>query len=62
MIRSGAGPMLRMVVGVLMTQAIHMLDLMLTLCGPVQSVQAMLATTKLHKMDAENFRVSRAGI
>jgi len=41
--------------GVLMTQAIHVLDLMLSLCGPVQAVQAMLTTTRLHKMEAEDF-------
>ena len=41
--------------GVLITQAIHVLDLMLSLCGPVQSVQAMLATTAMHEMEAEDF-------
>ncbi|WP_319410745.1 Gfo/Idh/MocA family oxidoreductase [uncultured Cohaesibacter sp.] len=41
--------------GVLITQAIHVLDLMLYLLGPVRSVQAMLATTQLHDMEAEDF-------
>nr|WP_321445162.1 Gfo/Idh/MocA family oxidoreductase [uncultured Cohaesibacter sp.] len=41
--------------GVLITQAIHVLDLMLSLCGPVQAVQAMLTTTRLHKMETEDF-------
>ncbi|WP_316862094.1 Gfo/Idh/MocA family oxidoreductase [uncultured Cohaesibacter sp.] len=41
--------------GVLITQAIHVLDLMISLCGPVKSVQAMLATTRLHAMEAEDF-------
>ncbi|SNY92679.1 Predicted dehydrogenase [Cohaesibacter sp. ES.047] len=41
--------------GVLITQAIHVLDLMLSLCGPVRAVQAMLATTALHKMETEDF-------
>lgn len=41
--------------GVLITQAIHVLDLMLSLCGPVRAVQAMLATTHLHRMEAEDF-------
>nr|WP_321457840.1 Gfo/Idh/MocA family oxidoreductase [uncultured Cohaesibacter sp.] len=41
--------------GVLITQAIHVLDLMLHLFGPVKSVQAMLATTQLHDMESEDF-------
>ncbi|WP_319529772.1 Gfo/Idh/MocA family oxidoreductase [uncultured Cohaesibacter sp.] len=41
--------------GVLITQAIHVLDLMLSLCGPVKSVQAMLATTAIHFMETEDF-------
>lgn len=40
--------------GVLITQAIHTLDLMLHLCGPVTAVQALTATT-LHRMEAEDF-------
>ncbi|MFC0272233.1 Gfo/Idh/MocA family protein [Metabacillus herbersteinensis] len=39
--------------GVLMNQAIHDIDLMLWLMGPVESVQAM-ATTRLRKIEAED--------
>ena len=41
--------------GVLISQAIHTLDLMLSLTGPVSAVQAMVATTALHRMDSEDF-------
>ncbi|OCW58736.1 Gfo/Idh/MocA family protein [Hoeflea olei] len=41
--------------GVLITQAIHILDLMLSLVGPAESVQAFFATTRLHAMEAEDF-------
>ena len=41
--------------GVLITQAIHQLDLMLSLTGPVASVAAIAATTGLHRMQAEDF-------
>ncbi|MGV6847992.1 MAG: Gfo/Idh/MocA family protein [Marinibacterium sp.] len=41
--------------GVLISQAIHTLDLMLALAGPVTSVQAMTATTPIHRMDSEDF-------
>ncbi|MEP2031252.1 MAG: Gfo/Idh/MocA family oxidoreductase [Paracoccaceae bacterium] len=41
--------------GVLISQAIHTLDLMLSLTGPVTSVQAMCETTPLHRMEAEDF-------
>lgn len=41
--------------GVLISQAIHTLDLMLSLTGPVASVQALAATTAFHKMEAEDF-------
>ena len=41
--------------GVLISQAIHTLDLMLTLTGPVASVTAMVATTGFHRMEAEDF-------
>ena len=40
--------------GVLISQAIHTLDLMLALLGPVESVQASVATTRLHAMEAED--------
>ncbi|SFZ84219.1 Predicted dehydrogenase [Devosia enhydra] len=41
--------------GVLITQAVHSLDLMLSLCGPVAEVQAMAGTTGLHAMETEDF-------
>lgn len=41
--------------GVLISQAIHTLDLMLSLTGPVHSVTAMAATTGFHAMEAEDF-------
>lgn len=41
--------------GVLISQAIHTLDLMLSLTGPVTSVQAVCATTPFHQMEAEDF-------
>ena len=41
--------------GVLISQAIHTLDLMLSLTGPVSSVQAICATTPFHQMEAEDF-------
>ena len=41
--------------GVLISQAIHTLDLALSLTGPIQSVQAIAATTKFHEMEAEDF-------
>lgn len=41
--------------GVLISQAIHTLDLMLSLTGPVSSVTAMCATSGFHAMEAEDF-------
>ena len=41
--------------GVLISQAIHTLDLMLSLTGPVAGVQAVAATTSFHRMEAEDF-------
>ena len=41
--------------GVLISQAIHTLDLMLSLTGPVASVTALVATTGQHEMEAEDF-------
>jgi predicted dehydrogenase len=41
--------------GVLLTQAIHTLDLALWLFGPVTRVQAMARRTSLHQMEAEDF-------
>lgn len=44
--------------GVLITQAIHTIDLALSLTGLVTSVQAMTATTPLHRMEAEDLAVA----
>jgi predicted dehydrogenase len=44
--------------GVLITQAIHTIDLALSLVGPVLRVQAMTATTPLHQMESEDFAVA----
>jgi predicted dehydrogenase len=41
--------------GVLITQAIHTLDLMLSLTGPVAEVAAIAGTTALHRMATEDF-------
>jgi UDP-N-acetyl-2-amino-2-deoxyglucuronate dehydrogenase len=41
--------------GVLLTQAIHALDLMLSFTGPVESVAAIAATTGMHRMETEDF-------
>ena len=41
--------------GVLITQAIHTIDLMLHLCGAVTGVQAITATSAIHRMEAEDF-------
>lgn len=41
--------------GVLISQAIHTLDLLLTLAGPVRRVQALSARTRFHAMEAEDF-------
>jgi predicted dehydrogenase len=40
--------------GVLVTQAIHSLDLMRVLMGPVAEVRALAGTTRLHRMEAED--------
>ncbi|MBE3637587.1 Gfo/Idh/MocA family protein [Mangrovicoccus algicola] len=47
--------------GVLITQAIHAMDLALSLTGPVTRVQAMTATTRLHRMEAEDFAAAGLG-
>jgi len=44
--------------GVLLTQAIHTIDLALSLAGPVTRVQATVATTPLHQMEAEDYAVA----
>ena len=41
--------------GVLISQAIHSLDLMLSLVGDVSRVQAMAVRTRFHAMEAEDF-------
>lgn len=46
--------------GVLISQAIHVLDLMLSLTGPAHLVQSLTSTTRLHRMEAEDF--ATAGI
>lgn len=44
--------------GVMLTNAIHSLDLALSLTGPVARVQAMTATSLLHDMEAEDLAVA----
>ncbi len=44
--------------GVLISQAIHTIDLALSLAGPVASVRAMASTTGFHNMEAEDFAVA----
>ncbi|GAA3865431.1 Gfo/Idh/MocA family oxidoreductase [Celeribacter arenosi] len=44
--------------GVLISQAIHTIDLALSLTGPVTSVRAMAKTTKFHDMESEDFVVA----
>jgi predicted dehydrogenase len=41
--------------GVLISQAIHSLDLMLSLVGPVSEVASVAGTTQLHQMESEDF-------
>jgi UDP-N-acetyl-2-amino-2-deoxyglucuronate dehydrogenase len=41
--------------GVLISQAIHPLDLMLSLTGPVREVAAIGGTSSLHRMETEDF-------
>jgi predicted dehydrogenase len=41
--------------GVLISQAIHSLDLALSLAGPVRKVNAMAQTSHFHKMEAEDY-------
>ncbi|MBO6755626.1 MAG: Gfo/Idh/MocA family oxidoreductase [Roseibium sp.] len=41
--------------GVLISQAIHTLDLMLAIAGPVEEVQAVSVTTPFHRMESEDF-------
>ena len=54
----GRGTYVRDGGGVLISQAIHTIDLALALTGPVQTVQAMTATTRFHDMEAEDMAVA----
>ncbi len=56
----GRGTLARDGGGVLISQAIHVLDLMLSLTGSAKTVQALTATTRMHHMEAEDF--AAAGI
>ncbi|MEM9522470.1 MAG: Gfo/Idh/MocA family oxidoreductase [Pseudomonadota bacterium] len=47
--------------GVLINQAIHMLDLALNLVGPVTEVTAALGTSALHRMEGEDIAVAGIG-
>jgi predicted dehydrogenase len=63
----GRGTLSRDGGGVLITQAIHVLDLFLSLTGGVAEVAAFSATTSLHKMESEDYasaalRLSSGGI
>jgi predicted dehydrogenase len=51
----GRGTLARDGGGVLITQAIHTLDLLLSLTGPVAEVAAIAGTTRLHRMETEDF-------
>ena len=51
----GRGTYLRDGGGVLISQAIHSLDLMLSLTGPVDEVAAIAGTSGLHRMESEDF-------
>jgi predicted dehydrogenase len=51
----GRGTLARDGGGVLITQAIHTLDLTLSLAGPVAEVAAITGTTALHRMETEDF-------
>ena len=55
---SGRGTYARDGGGVLITQAIHPIDLMLSLTGPVSEVTAMCATSGFHDMEGEDFVVA----
>jgi predicted dehydrogenase len=51
----GRGTLARDGGGVLITQAIHTLDLLLSLTGTVAEVAAITGTTSLHRMETEDF-------
>lgn len=44
--------------GVMITQALHLMDLMLWMCGPAARVQASFRTTSAHRMKSEDFVVA----
>jgi predicted dehydrogenase len=50
----GRGTLARDGGGVLLTQAIHTLDIMLYLCGPFDSVHGLATTTPIHRMETED--------
>ena len=50
----GRGTLARDGGGVLMTQGIHTLDLMLSLAGPIEEVRGFAATSPLHDMETED--------
>jgi UDP-N-acetyl-2-amino-2-deoxyglucuronate dehydrogenase len=54
----GRGTRMRDGGGVLLTQGIHTLDLMLTLAGPVSEVRGYATTTFMHKMETEDLAVA----
>jgi UDP-N-acetyl-2-amino-2-deoxyglucuronate dehydrogenase len=51
----GRGTLARDGGGVLITQAIHTLDLLLSLTGPVAEVAGVSGTSRLHRMETEDF-------
>ena len=50
----GRGTMARDGGGVLISQGIHTLDLMLSLAGPIEEVSGYATTTPVHRMETEN--------
>lgn len=44
--------------GVMITQALHLLDLLLWLCGDVSRVQASFRRTSVHRLESEDFVVA----
>lgn len=57
----GRGTLARDGGGVLISQGIHSLDLMLSLTGPVARVTALAATTAMHRMETEDFVAAGLG-
>lgn len=51
----GRGELARDGGGVLLTQAVHTLDLALQFTGPVEAVKAMVCTSDFHDMETEDF-------